>query len=113
MSNSIIVTMSGAISERKIVSSKEMQKVVDGYIEAVDLSFGILWCNEEFLYRPDLSMNLIASLSCAAGGRDDLAKRGIGGDIFITGGLDVSGDYLDVTSEARRTVEACREMIYG
>jgi hypothetical protein len=75
---------------------KAKQKIVDGYIEAIrliDNQSGSMamdyYCNEEFLYRPDLEVNYRASalylLSFGEVNR-------IFGDVVCIGGVDQHGN---------------------
>jgi hypothetical protein len=75
---------------------QEKQKIVDGYIEAVrlrDNAQGSMamdyYCNEEFLYRPDLEINYRASfLYTLSFG----VPNYIGGAVVVIGGVDQYGN---------------------
>lgn len=84
----------------------QLQKAVDGYIEAVDLSPNLtMWVNEEGLLRDNLSVNPVAYA---------FYSSPIMGDIVFTGGTDENGDTLPL-SEAnakliRSVVKSCRAL---
>lgn len=102
----LVITKDKRVSEADLPDLTAMQAVVGGYIEPVDLSFGTLWCNEEYLFTmgPD-DVNWTASDICGVGGRQDFLFRPLLGDVFITGGTDRDGNTLDYTEAALRAVK--------
>jgi hypothetical protein len=79
------------------------QKIVDGYIEAVrlrDNQYGSVamdyYCNEEFLYRPDLEVNRRATALYLL---SFMTVNPIGGDIVVIGGVDQHGNDKGLTKQ--------------
>ena len=74
-----------------------LQSVVDGYVQAVDLTADVtLWCNEEGKMN-GLPRNVIAtSLWIDQFGETDI----IVGNVVLTGGSDDEGEILPLTVEA-------------
>lgn len=87
------------------------QKIVDGYIEAVrlrDNEHGSVamdfYCNEEFLYRPDLAPNMRASaLYLFSFG----VKNIIGGDVVCIGGVDQYGNDKPLSKKQEEFLKLC------
>lgn len=91
--------------ESEISSLNDAQGIVGGLIEAVDLKFGTMYVNEEYLYRyGPTDYNGIASDVAGLGGRPDLMLTGILGPVYITGPVDREGWDTDVTVTARQAV---------
>jgi len=69
----------------------DLQKAVDGWIEAIDISADLtMWVNEEYLLRNELVLNPLATaLFSSIGG-----TQPIFGDVVITGGTDPEGETL-------------------
>lgn len=86
---------------------KDYQSVVGGYIEAVDLTFGTMYVNEEFLYKcdPVTDRNSIATDLAGLGGRPDLLMGGILGGVLLLGHTDKDGESTDVTEAARKALK--------
>lgn len=86
----------------------DYQAIVEGYIERVELRFGTLWVNEEFLlgqFGPE-DANWIASDVAGLGGRPEfMLKYPILGPAILTGGGDRHGYTLSVTRLGREAVE--------
>jgi hypothetical protein len=74
-----------------------LQSIVDGYVQAVDLTESVtLWCNEEGKLN-GLPLNPIAtSLWIGQFGETDI----IVGNVVLTGGSDEEGEILPLTVEA-------------
>lgn len=106
----LIVTTDAKIVKLSLDNNTELdqlQKAVDGYIEAVTLSPNLtMWVNEEGLFRNDLSVNPVAYA---------FYSQPIIGDIVFTGGTDSKGDTIGLSeAEARliRTVvKSCRTLL--
>lgn len=85
----------------------DYRAIVLGWIEPVDLSFGTLWVNEEFLlgqFGPE-DVNWIASDVAGLGGRPDFMLRSpILGPVVLTGGTDREGETLGITEAGRKAV---------
>lgn len=105
--NAIVINPDKTVTETELSDLKSMQDAVGGYIEAVNLTFGTLWVNEEFRlgqFGPE-DFNSIGSDLCGLGGRPDLMLGGILGPVFLTGGPDGTGETLDVTVAGRNAVK--------
>lgn len=102
----LVIGRNKTVTETDLQDYPAMRDAVGGLIEPVDLTFGTLWVNEEFLYSfgPE-DFNSISSDVCGLGGRADLMLTGILGDCFLTGGTDDQGETLDVTEAGRRAVQ--------
>lgn len=104
----IVIKRDKTLVEREVSGIRDMQSIVEGYIEAVGLSDGsTMWVNEEFRlgqFGP-ADFNSIASDVAGLGGRLDLTMFGILGDVFITGPADKWGNETDVTEVARGWVK--------
>lgn len=94
-----------------IETLEQMQQLVDGWVEAVNVDTGrltnpelpagvdhrrlaMLYCNEEYRFRTDLGHNRRASLLYPWAG-------GIGGDAFVCGPPSPEGDETDVPQAVR------------
>ena len=68
-----------------------LQKAVDGFIEAVTVkpNHFVMWVNEEYLYRPDFTQNILgtALYEQATG-----AEHPVFGTIVVTGDGDSEGE---------------------
>ncbi len=106
MTKALHITTDKVVTEVEVSGLQEMQALVGGLIEPVELSDGsTMWVNEEGLIF-DLPPNSIASDVCGLGGRADLMiTLGIRGNVFIEGPPDDEGDSTDVTDQARRWVQ--------
>jgi hypothetical protein len=86
----------------------DYQEIVNGYIEPVNLKFGTLWVNEEFLlgqFGPE-DFNSIASDVAGLGGRPDLMLfTPILGPAILTGFVGPEGEDLDFTEAGERAVK--------
>lgn len=109
MPKALAIRPDKTVEEVDLVGLDDMQEVVEGLIQPVDLRFGTLYVNEEFLYQfgPE-DFNSIAGDVCGLGGRSDLMMTGILGPTFLVGGVDDEGYDLDVTDEGRKQVERVR-----
>jgi hypothetical protein len=99
----IVIKRDKIIIEQTVDGLREMQSIVEGYIEAVRLKDGsTMWVNKEYRFQFGLGdFNPIASDVAGLGGRQDLMLSGILGDVFITGPPDSEGGETDVTDQAR------------
>lgn len=107
MTKAIKITSDKVVEEIEVEDYRDMQAVVEGLIEAVELSDGsTMYVNEEFLFQfgPD-RYNSIATDVAGLGGRMDLLMRGILGNVLIVGPVDDEGYDTDVTDKARRWVK--------
>lgn len=88
----------------------QLQSAVDGYIEAVPLGDVMMWVNEEFVFRPELLPNLLASAFYSEVG----GTRPIFGTVVLTGGTDPEGYSLGLTahevSDIQRMVREARAL---
>lgn len=110
MTKAIVIRPDKTVEEVDLDGYEAYSAVVDGYIEAVNLKFGTLYVNEEFLlgqFGPE-DFNSIAGDVCGLGGRPDLMMTGILGPTFLVGGVDDEGNDLDVTDSGRKAVEKVR-----
>lgn len=74
----------------------DLQKAVDGWIEAIDLNPEMtMWVNEEYLLRNELVINPLASALFASIG----GNQPVFGDVVITGGTDPEGETLGLTDK--------------
>ena len=101
----LVITPHKEVYETEISSLNDAQAIVGGLIEAVDLTFGTMYVNEEFLYSfgPD-DFNSIATDVTGLGGRPDLMLQGILGPVYIAGWTDEDGWDTNVTDQARRAI---------
>jgi hypothetical protein len=100
MKDGIILTALGGVARCQFDELSDMQRIVGGYIEAVDFEFEdrpcIIWLNEEGKLN-GLPLNGRATL---------LAQGRIGqgdyivGDVLITGGVDGEGNTLSIDKAA-------------
>lgn len=106
MTKAVIVTRDKQVTETDFVNYKDIQAVVEGLIEAVELNNGCtMYVNEEFLFRfgPE-DFNSIASDICGLCGRPDLMFSGILGNVLITGPLDDEGRDADIPDSMTRII---------
>lgn len=99
MSKSAVVITPGLEASVIDIANDELaqlQKAVDGYIEAVVLAQDVvMWVNEEFVFRPDLEPNLIGSAFYSEIG----GNRPIFGTVVLTGGTDPEGYTIGLTQK--------------
>lgn len=89
----------------------EMQAVVGGLIQPVDLSETLtMWVNEEYVFMPHLELNPLASafFQIMAG-----ADYPIYGNVIFTGGTDEDGNLLDLSTEDAIRIKTTASMAYG
>lgn len=89
----------------------EMQTVVGGLIEPIDLSETLtMWVNEEFIFMPSLELNPLASavFQMMAGG-----EYPIHGNVIFTGGTDSKGELKDLSSEDASWVKKLASVAYA
>lgn len=102
----IQITSDKQTNELTVSKYQDYNDAVEGWIEAVDLLFGVMWVNEEFrLIFGAERFNSIASDLCGLGGRPDLMFGGVLGNVLVTGPTDSSGESTDITDSARRAIE--------
>jgi hypothetical protein len=97
MAYALSVSASSSEFEEMGTDLAEMQGVVGGLIQPIDLTPSItMWVNEEFLYMPELEMNVIGSsfFHIMAGG-----EYPIHGNVIFTGGTGEDGEILDLGSK--------------
>jgi hypothetical protein len=97
MAYALSVSASNSEFEEMGTSLSEMQGVVGGLIEPIDLTPSLtMWVNEEFLYMPELEVNVIGSsfFHLMAGG-----EYAIHGNVIFTGGTGEDGEILDLGSK--------------
>ena len=93
------------VQEVELDGLDSMQEIVGGLIEAVGLSFGTLYVNEEYTYKFGADeFNSIAADVAGLGGRQDLMMQGILGPGVLVGGVDHEGWDTDVTEVGRKAV---------
>lgn len=89
----------------------EMQAVVGGLIEPIDLSPTLtMWVNEEFIFMPSLELNPLASayFQIMAGG-----EYPIHGNVIFTGGTDKDGNLTDLSSEDAGRIKVSASLAYA
>lgn len=101
MAMALLVTADGKTSYRDFESLRDYQAGVDGNIELVRSPNGShpdLFVNDEFLYRPDLDINIFASVMVAGGTEALLSGQSqpIHGDVVVIGSTDEEGETLDL-----------------
>jgi hypothetical protein len=92
-------------------SLSEMQGVVGGLIQPVDLSETItMWVNEEFLFTPELELNPLASayFQKMAGG-----EYPIRGNVIFTGGTDEDGEIMSLSASDASRIKMTASMAYA
>ncbi len=88
MSNTALIIKADFAVEETGTALGDLQKAVDGWIEAIDLNNDLtMWVNEEYLLRNELVVNPMASALFASIG----GQQPIFGDVVITGGTDPEG----------------------
>lgn len=93
------------VTEIELITLHQYQAAVDGWIEAVGLTFGTMYVNEEFTYKFGADdFNSIATDVAGLGGRPDLMLTGILGPVILVGFGDSEGYDTDVTVEGRQAV---------
>lgn len=94
------------VEEVELSRLEDFQAVVGGLIEPVNLRFGTLYVNEEFLYAFDAKdFNSIASDVAGIGGNVALMLTGILGPAVLVGGVDSEGYDEPVTDAGRKAVQ--------
>jgi hypothetical protein len=80
--------------EETTTSLGDLQKAVDGWIEAIDLNNDLtMWVNEEYLLRNELVINPLATAFYSSIG----GQQPVFGDVVITGGTDPEGYTLGLS----------------
>ncbi len=94
------------VEDVTVTGLAEMQAIVDGNIEAVELSDGsTMYVDEEYLYnKPRDAINSIAMDVCGLGGVPHLMFQGILGPVLVLGPVDDEGWNTDVTDKARKWI---------
>lgn len=95
------------VVEQTVDSLGDLQEIVGGLIQPVDLADGsTMYVNEEFLYTfgPEDSNWIASDVAGIFGGRYDLMLTGIRGPVVVVGPVDKDGYHIDVTEQARRKI---------
>lgn len=104
----IIIKADCTISRQNLQSLEDMQSVVGGYIEAVNLDlFGTLFCNENFIAE-NMPTNILASYlhHSLAAMFGNVSRLMLCGDTFVVGPTDDEGDETDITEHTIGVISA-------
>ncbi len=112
--------------ELQITDYKDYQLHVEGWIEAVYLTYTpnphnepfrdpvtfTMWVNEEYLYKFDVEdWNFTATSVAASCGRSDLLTQGVLGPAIFTGPSDDEGETLPIPAVITRLLKGIHDEI--
>ncbi len=105
MTKAIAIYPDKRVENVELDGLEDKQAIVGGNIERVELLFGTMYVNEEFLYSFTADdYNSIAFDVAGLGHRADLMMSGILGPVFLIGHLDENGYDTDITDIERTAV---------
>lgn len=93
-------------------SYNTLKKALDGaYMEAVNMPRinGTLWVDEEFLFKPELERNILATKLAIALGYP--FEYFVMGPAVLTGGVNLEGNTIGLTPNQLHTIKALVEEI--
>jgi len=105
MTRAIAIYPDKRVLDVEVDGLDDMQALVEGKIQPVDLTFGSMYVNDEYLFQFTADdFNSIGSDVAGLGGRADLMLSGIRGPVFLVGPVDSNGYETDVTDDGRKAV---------